>query len=553
MPVGLKVEMVLLLFGGFTAGSLFAGSPVWIDLNEDLNYTARHECSFVQAGDRFYLFGGRENARTLDTYDYTADNWTTSAMAPVEFNHFQATEYQGLIWIIGAFKTNSFPNESPADDIWAYDPARDLWMQGPSIPVGRRRGSTGLVLHDDKFYIVAGNTIGHNGGYVPWFDEYDPHTGDWTPLSDAPGARDHFHAAVVGDKLYAVGGRLSGGDGGTFAPLIAEVDVYDFTTGSWTRLMNDLPTPRAAAAVAYFGGEILVIGGEGNGQAYDTVEGFNPVTEMWTTRASLNFARHGTQAIVSGQGVYVTAGSPSQGGGNQRNMEVYNADVPSGVAPVAAVLSAPAAATVSGVTPATIVVSHDSGNTGAFVTDVSLRGADAADFSIVTDVADPFLIGVAALRGIVVAYTGSAEGASAVLDVIYGGTENLSVALTSTLNSASPGETSSLTIDKNGADLDLSWAGDCGGGDLHGVYRGDLALGYNSLAIDRCDVSGTAVTIPMGSPSGEFFLVVPSRGVLEGGYGEDSTCSARPAALVRCHAPATADPCVDTCSGSSGK
>ena len=34
-----------------------AGDPGWTLVNEDEGYTARHECSFVQAGDRFYLFG----------------------------------------------------------------------------------------------------------------------------------------------------------------------------------------------------------------------------------------------------------------------------------------------------------------------------------------------------------------------------------------------------------------------------------------------------------------------------------------------------------------
>ena len=81
--------------------------------------------------------------------------------------------------------------------VWVYDPARDVWMQGPPVPIGRRRGSTGLVVHDDTFYVIAGNTIGHNGGYVAWLDAFDPLTGEWTVLTDAPGARDHLAGAGV--------------------------------------------------------------------------------------------------------------------------------------------------------------------------------------------------------------------------------------------------------------------------------------------------------------------------------------------------------------------
>ncbi|NJL15720.1 MAG: hypothetical protein HC913_23760 [Microscillaceae bacterium] len=214
----------------------------WTSLPENENYTSRHECSFVQAGNKFFLIGGRENAKIPDIYDYTTNTWTTGAQAPIELNHYQALEYQGLIWAIGAFQNNSYPNEAPATHVYMYDPANNVWIQGAEIPLNRRRGSAGLVLHNDKFYVIGGNTTGHNGGFVNWFDVFDPLTGTWTTLPNAPRARDHFHAAVMNGKLYAAGGRLSGGPGGVFAPLVPEVDVYDFATQTWSQVAQ-LPTP----------------------------------------------------------------------------------------------------------------------------------------------------------------------------------------------------------------------------------------------------------------------------------------------------------------------
>jgi hypothetical protein len=333
--------------------------------------------------------------------------------------------------------------------------------------------------------------------------------------------------------------------------LIAEVDVFDFLAGSWSRLgpSSDLPSPRAASAVAVFGGEILVIGGEGDGQAYDRVDGFDPVSGGWSVRAPLNHRRHGTQAIVSGQGVYVTAGSPSQGGGNQRNMEVYDTDAPGGLAGVAGVLSAPPTATVASANPATIFLSHVAGNQGAFVNDVRLTGADAADFGLLTAVADPFLVKTSGARALVVEYTGTSEGAVASLEVTHGGGELLSVALTGTLAAGPPGAAASLMVGKSGEALDLSWSADCGAGDVFGIYRGDLALGYGSLAADGCDVAGTATTISAGLPDGEFFLVVPSLFDAEGSYGQDSSCTERLPASTSCHVGAPADPCANRCAG----
>ena len=417
-------------------------SDVWADQTDDENYTARHECSFVQSGDKFYLFGGRENSADLDVYDYQAKTWSTLVnSAPADFNHFQAVEHQGLIWVIGAFKDNSFPNESPADFVWAYNPATDSWTQGPAVPASRKRGSAGLVVYNNKFYIVGGNTIGHNGGYIPWFDEFDPVTGLWTTLTDAPRARDHFHAAVIDNKLYVAGGRLSGGPGGTFSPLIAEVDVYDFTTSTWSTLpsASNIPTPRAAASVAVLQNELFVIGGEiendlqGNNinDAVKTTESFNPATGSWTTRADLVTERHGTQAIVSGDGIHVAAGSSSKGGGGtMKNMEFYGSDNPEGAPLIAGVLTIDPTVSVPAGGSQTATLSHSSGNTAILISGIQMGGTNAGNFSILGN-AGFRLLNPTETATISIQHNGLDEGDTATLIVVYDDGSIISSSVTS--------------------------------------------------------------------------------------------------------------------------
>ncbi len=405
-------------------------SEEWTAQTDDENHTARHECSFVQAGEKFYLFGGRENPEDLDVYDYQSKTWTTiSDSAPSAFNHFQALEYNGLIWVIGAFKDNGFPNETPADFVYAYNPATDSWIQGPAVPTNRKRGSAGLVVYNDKFYIVAGNTDGHDGGYIPWFDEFDPATGVWTTLADAPRARDHFHAGVFGDKLYVLGGRLSGGTGGVFGPVIAEVDVYDFASNTWSTLPSaqNLPTPRAAASVGIFQNEIYVIGGEieddlqGNtiNDAVKTTESFDPLTGIWTSRSDLLTERHGTQAIVSGDGIHLTAGSNTKGGGGaMKNMEFYGTDNPAGNVLTAGELSVPASLEVPAGGSESVALSHSSGNVGIVVTNVEIAGADATEFTIENALGFNFINPGQSLD-VVITHTGTEEGKTAALTVTY--------------------------------------------------------------------------------------------------------------------------------------
>ena len=405
-------------------------ASTWFDLDEDDSYTARHEASFVQAGDRFYLFGGREDPQVLDTYDYVSDVWTTSASTPIPFNHFQATEYQGLIWVIGAFKDNRFPREAPAENIYIFDPANDLWIKGPEIPADRRRGSTGLVEYQGVFYVVGGNTVGHNGGYVSWFDSYNPETGEWTNLADAPSARDHFHASLANEKLYVAGGRLSGGSGGVFAPLIATVDVFDFVTNSWRTLptSSNLPTPRAGTSTVTFQDKVVVIGGEGNGQAYDTVEQLDPETNLWTQIASLNHARHGTQAIVSGDGIFVAVGSPRQGGGNQHNLEAFNSNIPIGTPNTAgSLLFSEEAMVISNSEVHDVHLLHGNGNQGVIISSIELVGENVESFELIENGILPALVPVGGVRTISVKALNNIDSDVTAIEVTYSDGQTLSI------------------------------------------------------------------------------------------------------------------------------
>ncbi|MDF0717410.1 PKD domain-containing protein [Muricauda sp. 334s03] len=420
---------------------------LWNDKNENENYTARHENSLVQAGDKFYLMGGRENAKTIDIYDYTSDTWTSLVdSAPFEFNHFQATEYNGLIWIIGAFNTNNFPNEVPADYIWMFDPESQEWIQGPEIPESRRRGSTGLVVYNDKFYIVGGNTIGHNGGYVQWFDEYDPATGIWTPLADAPIARDHFAAVVIADKLYVAAGRQSGGET-TWKPTIPQVDVYDFTAGTWSTLPagQNIPTTRGGASAVNFNNKLVVIGGEVQDEevygvltddALKVTEEYDPVTSSWKRLPDMNYERHGTQAIVSGPGVHILAGAPSRGGGNQKNMEYLGEDNPVGTPSVASTLSVPSTVVINDGETVDIDLSLIDGNVGVFVKSMEITGADAADFSITSGELENAILHPNDTRTVSVALSGTGPDRTAILTINYGNSGTASIALTNNPDAA---------------------------------------------------------------------------------------------------------------------
>jgi hypothetical protein len=149
----------------------------------------------------------------------------------------------------------------------------------------------------------------------------------------------------VGTKLYAAGGRrTSASTGQTFSLTVPEVDVYDFSTKIWSTLANNIPTQRAGTAVAVLGSELLVIGGESSqATGHNQTQALNVTTNTWRSLSNLLQGRHGTQAIVSNNGVYIAAGSASQGGSpelsTQEAFYMFSPTAPTGGAITASTIS----------------------------------------------------------------------------------------------------------------------------------------------------------------------------------------------------------------------
>lgn len=280
---------------------------------------ARHESALTAVGGKLILLGGR-GLKPVDIYDPATNTWSEGAPPPQQIHHFQAVAVGGLVYVVGALM-GGYPAEPAVGDVLIYDVAKNEWRRGPSIPEARRRGAAGAVFRDGTIYVLGGLTEGHNGGFVPWFDALDVERGTWKQLPDAPRPRDHFQAALVGNKLIAAGGRRSSAKTKeTFTLTIPEVDVYDLGTRTWSTLPgpgSHLPTPRAGTTTVAIGDHVLVIGGESGGPAtaHAEVQALHVPSGVFRTLSPLVRGRHGTQAVVVGDRVWIAAGSGNRGGG----------------------------------------------------------------------------------------------------------------------------------------------------------------------------------------------------------------------------------------------
>ncbi|MCC7123654.1 MAG: kelch repeat-containing protein [Acidobacteria bacterium] len=288
--------------------------------------TKRHEHGYVQVGSRFYLLGGR-GINPVDIFDPATGTWSKGAASPVEMHHFQAVVFENRIYVVGAMG-GQFPKESPLANVYVYDPTVDRWTTGPEIPAGRRRGGAGAVLHNGEIVVIAGITNGHYDGHVRWVDAFNPRTGQWRVLPDAPRARDHFHAAIIGGRIYAAAGRRSSAaTNQTFELTVPEVDVFDLASSRWSTLpaASNIPTPRAGAGAVALNGRLIVLGGESGGQelAHADVEELDPATGRWRALQPLAMGRHATQAVLHDGRIYLASGSRTRGATEVDTQEIY--------------------------------------------------------------------------------------------------------------------------------------------------------------------------------------------------------------------------------------
>jgi hypothetical protein len=309
---------ILLMFFGFS--HVFSQTVEKIEPTNSC--TNRHENSVVAIGSDIFLIGGR-GIKPVEKYSEKTNSWTKLVPTPIEMHHFQAIAFQKEIWVIGAF-TGRYPHEKPIDRVYIFNPTQNTWREGPLIPEGRRRGGAGAFVKNQKIYLVCGIIDGHWDGHVSWFDEYDPKTGIWKILPEAPHARDHISAAWVSNKLILAGGRRSSANINKVMDFTEPaVDVFDFKSSTWSTLdkTQDIPTQRAGAAAATLGKKILVIGGESGTQvpAHSEIEILDTETMTWLPPLKLHQGRHGTGIGKIKNKVYIVAGSGNRGGGPELN------------------------------------------------------------------------------------------------------------------------------------------------------------------------------------------------------------------------------------------
>ena len=237
---------------------------------------ASEELYGVAAGGKFYAFGGLAPGWTpkglMYEYDPAGDTWTKKKNMALALHHPAWVQLNGKIYLFGGYvKPEKGPTAwQPIDNAWEYDPANDSWKA--LAPMPSKRGAAVAAVVGGKIYVIGGAAL-HPGSKetslhparphraVDTNEVYDPATNTWEKRQTMPTARNHAAIGVVNNKIYVIGGRL-GAAFITKAVNTGIVEEYDPATDQWGVMKASLPNARSAAAYGTYKGKIYVAGGE---------------------------------------------------------------------------------------------------------------------------------------------------------------------------------------------------------------------------------------------------------------------------------------------------
>jgi len=126
------------------------------------------------------------------------------------------------------------------------------------------RSILGVAVVGNRIYAIGGRGWPpvNFGPHLTLIEEYDTTSRQWQQKSDMLDTREVFGPVVVRESIYLIGGVISRGVG--FAPeYLASVNVYGPQKDAW-RDIPAMPRPFAVQGAAAVNGRIYVLGGTGD-------------------------------------------------------------------------------------------------------------------------------------------------------------------------------------------------------------------------------------------------------------------------------------------------
>lgn len=196
------------------------------------------------------------------------------------------------------------------------------WAAAPSIPQNRTAGMP--VAVNGKLYLFGGSpeleislfSIASGSSNTAWV--LNQGGSSWSQLAAMPDARSGGYAAALNGKIYILGGSRIVSNQIQFATSVLE---YDAVTNKYTAKSN-MPVPLTSCAGAVVGSKIYLLGGATVVSGRLTISNvalmYDVLTDSWTQLDPIPYAAVWPSAVGINSDVYLVGGVT--GNGTTRNV-----------------------------------------------------------------------------------------------------------------------------------------------------------------------------------------------------------------------------------------
>jgi hypothetical protein len=277
----------------------------------------REGFAMTQIDNELIVSHGFSGGDTNDTriYDIDTDTWSNPAPVPpfAIRSELAGADHGGLHYAVGGRGICASSLLGVCGDLEVYDRVTNTWAGLPPMPTPRAGLGAGVV--GDTLFALGGRTGATPGSglALPFNEAYDIDAAVWTPAAPMPFPAMDTAAISYGGKIYVIGGA----PGPDPTPLLNTVQIYNVAKNTWT-LGASMPTPRANLALARCGSVILALGGR-TGPAFLGAAGNTAVVEAYevrhntwvggltpmpTAKSEHGAVTHGNRLYATGSGIF---------------------------------------------------------------------------------------------------------------------------------------------------------------------------------------------------------------------------------------------------------
>lgn len=294
--------------------------------------TARYKTGADIYNGKMYIVGGRGSAGVLDTieeYDISTRQTTTVATLSQPRELAAVVTVGDKIYIVGG----SGSDGNPTKTCWVFDPNTRLIDETKPDMNTARSGKQIDVIDGKIYVgggITSSTNTPPPYAYIPDIQVYDPNTNSWQtlpcPPSPTPPPTPRWGVAteVINNVGYVIGGTdninvLNVNETVTFGATAPPPPACS----GWSTKAS-LQTARSRAASAVVGGKIYVLGGSTNQGITASVEMYDPVNNTWQYRAPLAEPRFAAGFATYSDRYIISVGGSDGSTGTTNKMLVYD-------------------------------------------------------------------------------------------------------------------------------------------------------------------------------------------------------------------------------------